>query len=235
MIPLHDDNPTRRFGWMTASLVAVNTAVFVFELSVASKGPAALDAFIGQWAFTPSRFFAHPLLPMEIATIFVSMFMHAGFLHIGGNMLFLWIFGNNVEDRLGPLRYLGFYLIAGIIATIGQGLMATGSAIPNLGASGAIAGVLGAYLLLYPRARVLTAIIIIFFIELVRIPAIIVIGIWFLLQLASGVGSLSGSTAANQGGVAYFAHVWGFLAGMAMVLPFVLSDRMRRTRFVGWR
>ncbi len=234
MIPLHDDNPTRRFAWMTALLIATNIAVFLFELSLANGGPNALDSFVAHWAFTPKHFFAAPFSPAQIATVFVSMFMHAGWLHIGGNMLFLWIFGNNVEDRLGAFAYLGFYLVAGIAATVGQGLMDVAGDIPNLGASGAIAGVLGAYLLLYPRARVLTAVIIVFFIELVRIPAVVVIGIWFLLQLASGVGSLSGA-AAHQGGVAYFAHVWGFVAGMVMVLPAVISDRLRRTRFVGWR
>lgn len=233
MIPLHDDNPTQRFAWMTALLIAVNVAVFLYELAVSSSGPNALDSFVATYAFTPKPFFAHPFSLLSILTIFTSMFLHAGWLHIGGNMLFLWIFGNNIEDRLGPFVFLGFYLVAGLVATLGQGLIDSSSSIPNLGASGAIAGVLGAYLLLYPRARVLTAIIIIIFVELVRIPAVVVIGIWFLLQLASGVGSLGAS--ANQGGVAYFAHVWGFIAGMLMILPVVLSDRMRKTRFVGWR
>jgi membrane associated rhomboid family serine protease len=230
MIPLHDENPTTRFAWVTLLLILTNVAVFVFEIVRAQAG--TLDVFVAQWMFVPSRFFANPFAPAEIATIFVSMFSHAGLLHIGGNMLYLWIFGNNVEDRLGSLRYLAFYLLVGIAATLGQGFMSTTSDIPNLGASGAVAGVLGAYILLFPRARVLTAVIIIFFIELVRIPAIIVIGVWFLLQLASGVGSLGG---AQQGGVAYFAHVWGFAAGLLLVLPLIVADRTRRTRFMGWR
>lgn len=233
MIPLHDDNPTQRFAWMTALLIAVNVAAFLYELSVSSTGPNALNSFVATYGFTPKLYFAHPFSLLGIVTIFTSMFLHAGWLHIGGNMLFLWIFGNNIEDRLGPFVFLGFYLIAGLAATLGQGFVDSSSTIPSLGASGAIAGVLGAYLLLYPRARVLTAIIIVIFVELVRIPAVIVIGVWFLLQLASGVGSLGGP--ANQGGVAYFAHVWGFLAGMAMILPVVLAERGRRTRFVGWR
>ncbi len=230
MIPLHDNNPTKRFPVVTLGIVVLNVIVFLYELSLG----AGVDSFVNHWAFVPKNFFADPFSPYQIATIFASMFMHAGWLHIGGNMLYLWIFGNNIEDRLGPLPYLGFYLAAGVAATVGQGLMAASSDVPNLGASGAIAGVLGAYLLLYPRARVLTAVFIIFLIDLVRIPAVIVIGLWFVLQLASGIGSL-GPAAASQGGVAYFAHVWGFLAGMAMVLPIVISDRTRRTRFVGWR
>jgi membrane associated rhomboid family serine protease len=230
MIPLHDDNPTSRFAWMTVVVMAANVAMFAYELSLGSR----LDPFILQWAFVPKRFFADPLAPAQLATIFSSMFMHAGFLHIGGNMLYLWIFGNNIEDRLGPLRFVGFYLLAGLAATIGQGLMDPASTLPNLGASGAIAGVLGAYLLLYPRARVLTAVVLVIFIELVRLPAIVVIGLWFLLQFASGVTALSSATA-NQGGVAYFAHVWGFVAGMLLILPAVIADRGNRTRFVGWR
>jgi membrane associated rhomboid family serine protease len=230
MIPLHDDNPTKAFGWVTLILVVINVAVFLYELSL---GPG-IETFIRQWAFVPKDYFAAPFLPHQIATVFASMFMHAGPLHIGGNMLYLWIFGNNVEDRLGALRFIGFYLLAGLVATVGQGLMAPAVDIPNLGASGAVAGVLGAYLLLYPRARVLTAVIIIFFIELVRIPALIVIGLWFVLQLASGVGSIA-QASAEQGGVAYFAHVWGFVAGMLMAVPLLISDRARRTRFVGWR
>jgi membrane associated rhomboid family serine protease len=230
MIPLHDDNPTRGFPYVTTLIITVNVALFLYELSLGS----GIETFVNQWAFVPKHFFADPFSPLQIATIFVSMFLHAGWLHIGGNMLYLWIFGNNIEDRLGPVRYLAFYLAAGIVATIGQGLMVPTSDIPNLGASGAIAGVLGAYVLLYPRARVLTAVIIVIFIELVRIPAIIVIGLWFLLQLASGIGSLGPAAAAN-GGVAYFAHVWGFIAGMVMAFPLVVSDRARRTKFVGWR
>lgn len=232
MIPLHDENPTQRVAWMTVAIIAVNVAVFLYEVSLSRSGQ--LDRFINTWSFNPARFFAHPSDPLQIATIFTAMFMHAGLLHIGGNMLYLWIFGNNIEDRLGPLRYLGFYLIAGIVATLGQGFTAATSDIANLGASGAIAGVLGAYLLLYPRARVLTAVIIIFFIELIRIPAVIVIGLWFLLQLANGVLSI-GPAAASGGGVAYFAHVFGFAAGMLMAVPLLIADRARRTRFVGWR
>jgi membrane associated rhomboid family serine protease len=232
MIPLHDENPTSGVAWMTITLIAVNVVVFAYELALARTG--ALTGFVQQWAFVPPRFFASPLALREIATIFIAMFLHGGILHIGGNMLYLWIFGNNIEDRLGPLRFLAFYLLAGIAATVGQGLMDPSNAVPNLGASGAIAGVLGAYLLLYPRARVLTAVIIIFFIELVRIPAVIVIGLWFLLQLGTGLLSIQG-VGQQSGGVAYFAHVFGFGAGALLAIPLLVSDRMRRTRFVGWR
>ncbi len=228
MLPLKDDNPTSRFAWMTALVVAANAALFAYELSLASQG--LLEPFLATWSFVPNRFFADPFALGQIATIFSAMFLHASLLHIGGNMLYLWIFGNNVEDRLGPVRFLGFYLICGVVATLGNGLVAPGANALNLGASGAIAGVLAAYLLLYPRARVLTVVII----ELVRIPAFVVIGLWFVLQLANGVLSISQSASAG-GGVAYFAHVWGFAAGLVLTLPLLIADRTRKARFVGWR
>lgn len=147
-------------------------------------------------------------------------------------MLYLWIFGNNVEDRLGALRFVGFYLATGIVATLGQVMYAPASTVPLVGASGAIAGVLGAYLVLYPRARVLTLIPIFFILELIAVPAVFVIGIWFLMQLAQGVGSISQQ--ATAGGVAWWAHVGGFLAGVALILPAALEDR-RSARFRTWR
>jgi membrane associated rhomboid family serine protease len=158
--------------------------------------------------------------------------MHAGWVHLGGNMLYLWIFGNNVEDRLGPLRFLGFYLVCGLVASLVQ---AFGTGFPHaqvLGASGAIAGVLGAYILLYPRTRVVTAVFVVFIVELARIPAWIVIGLWFVLQLAAGIGTVGPQTVST--GVAYLAHVGGFLAGMALIAPAWLADR-RGARFAGWR
>ncbi len=147
--------------------------------------------------------------------IITSMFLHGGLLHIGGNMLFLWVFGNNIEDRLGRWKFLIFYLLAGIIATYAQSLINTGSTVPLIGASGAVAGVLGAYLLLYPHARV-TTLVIFFFITAIELPAIVVLGLWFVLQLFQGVGSVTGQV----GGVAYFAHVGGFVAGMVMLYLF---------------
>ncbi|MBE0475831.1 MAG: rhomboid family intramembrane serine protease [Coriobacteriia bacterium] len=225
MIPLRDENPTRRFPWVTVALIAANVAMFAYQVSL---GPGIVE-FVTRWAFVPARFFGAPWDPRQWLTVFAAMFMHAGLLHIGGNMLYLWIFGNNVEDRLGRPRFIGFYLLAGVAATLAQGLVDTGSVIPNLGASGAVAGVLGGYLLLYPGAAVLTVIPIFFFIEVARVPAAFVIGFWFVLQLANGLIALAPGTA-QVGGVAWFAHLGGFAAGALMMLPVWLSQR-RRTGF----
>ena len=204
MLPIGDDDSrTRTTPIINYALIAVNILVFIFELNLG-------DAFIEQWAFFPSRFMANP--SSEWVTIFSSMFMHAGLLHIGGNMLYLWVFGNNVEDRFGHISYLVFYLVCGVAATVSQLYFSLGSDIPNLGASGAIAGVLGSYLLMFPFRRV-TVILVRF---IVPLPAIIVLGFWFMLQFYSGVGSISVS--AETGGVAYMAHVGGFVAGFLMAI-----------------
>lgn len=230
MIPLHDDNPTRRFPLVTVALIAANLAVFVYQVSL----PAAqLQTFFQTWCFVPARFFADPLAAAQIATVFTAMFMHSGWVHIGGNMLYLWIFGNNVEDRLGRGPFLLFYLACGVAAAALQAVMSPASTVPTLGASGAIAGVLGAYLLLYPGADIITLIPIVFLFEVARVPAFIVIGFWFVLQLANGLASLSPAVA-QAGGVAWFAHVGGFLAGLAFVLPLWAHDRWGR-RFTGGR
>jgi membrane associated rhomboid family serine protease len=235
MFPLHDENPTTRITWMTWLLIAVNVAVFGYETWLTyTVGAAAFEAFIVANAFVPARFLASPLSPREWVTIVTAMFMHAGWLHVGGNMLYLWIFGNNIEDRLGPWRFLGFYLACGLVATAAQLLAAPGAAVPNLGASGAVAGVLAAYLLLFPRARVVTAIFIIFIIELAAIPAWLVIIVWFVIQLGQGLGSL-GQATANAGGVAYFAHIGGFVAGLLLVLPARANGRSAPAGFTGWR
>jgi membrane associated rhomboid family serine protease len=155
-------------------------------------------------------------------TVFSSMFMHGGILHIVFNMLFLWIFGNNIEDSMGRVRFVLFYLLAGIVAIYSQALLDTGSTIPTIGASGAVAGVLGAYALLLPRARVLTLIIIIFFVTLVEIPAFVMLGIWFALQFLPAVGQVATPDIAGGGGVAYFAHVGGFLFGLALIKLFAM-------------
>jgi membrane associated rhomboid family serine protease len=231
MIPLYDDRTRRRFPWMTVSIVLLNVVVFGYELSLASS--AALDAFITRYAFVPARLLSDPYSLAQLGTILSSMFLHGGFAHIGFNMLYLWIFGDNVEDRLGPLRFLAFYVFCGVAAVVAQTLGDVSSTIPTLGASGAIAGVLGAYLVLYPRARVRTLLIIIIIPELIDLPAALLIGIWFLLQVASGVGSL-GQTAAGSGGVAYLAHVGGFLAGAVLALPLRWADR-KTASFGGWQ
>jgi membrane associated rhomboid family serine protease len=166
-----------------------------------------------------------PFVPLDQApwwvTVLSSMFMHGGLLHIGFNMLFLWIFGNNIEDAMGRARFLLFYLLAGIVAVYAQALLDTGATIPTIGASGAVAGVLGAYALLLPRARVLTLVFIIFFATLVEIPAFVMLGIWFALQFLPAVGQVATPEIAGEGGVAYFAHVGGFIFGLALVKLFV--------------
>jgi membrane associated rhomboid family serine protease len=186
-------------------LIALNVLFFIVELGGG-------DPFIGRWAFIPSRFLANPV--GDFPTIFTSMFMHAGWVHLGGNMLYLWIFGDNVEDRFGHFPYLLFYLLCGLAATFAQFAFSTGSDIPNLGASGAIAGVLGAYILLFPqgKVRVLQGQ------QVIQVSALIVIGLWIVLQFFSGIGSIS--TTADTGGVAYMAHIGGFAAGFLLTFLF---------------
>jgi len=207
MFPIGDDNSTRRsIPYVTYTLVAINVLVFLLELN---NG----DTFIQEWAFIPARFSADPTA--NIPTVFSAMFMHGGWLHLGGNMLYLWIFGDNVEDRFGHLKYLTFYLLAGIAATFAQYFVLPESNVPNVGASGAIAGVLGAYLLMFPRARIN----VLLGRSVVAMPAIVVLGFWIVLQLVSGVGTIA-NTDADVGGVAYMAHVGGFIAGFLMAFVF---------------
>jgi rhomboid family protein len=212
MLPIGDDNSSERtFPLVTYALIALNILFFLVELNGG-------DAFIQRYAFVPSRFMAHP--SAGLTTLFTSMFMHGGWLHLGGNMLYLWIFGDNVEDRLGHGTFAVFYLLCGLAATFAQLMVGPGSRVPNLGASGAIAGVLGAYIVMFPqgRVRVLQAQ------QVVQMPALLVIGFWIVLQLFSEVGSIS--SAADRGGVAYMAHVGGFVAGC--VLTIVLGGRRER-------
>jgi rhomboid family protein len=206
MFPIGDDNSQRKsFPIVTTAFIAINVVVFLLELS---QG----HAFIRQWAFTPASFNAAP--PEQAHTVFTAMFMHGGWLHLFGNMLYLWIFGDNIEDRLGRSRFIIFYLLAGIGATFAQFAVNPHSTIPNLGASGAIAGVLGAYLVMFPKARVDVLLIR----HVVAMPAWIVLGLWVALQLFSGVGSIVNTTqTASTGGVAYIAHVGGFIAGVILI------------------
>ncbi len=202
MFPIGDDDSSRRtVPMVTYALIAVNVLIFIVELTGG-------DAFIMKWAFVPKRFLANPA--GDFITLFSSMFMHAGWLHLGGNMLYLWIFGDNVEDRFGHLKFILFYIICGLAATFAQLAFSIGSDIPNLGASGAIAGVLGAYILLFPqgKVRVLQGQ------RVIQVSALIVIGLWIVLQLFSGFGSIAG--AGQTGGVAYMAHIGGFVAGFLM-------------------
>ena len=206
MFPIGDDDSSRRtVPLVTYALIALNLLFFFVEQSGG-------DAFVMQWAFVPRRFLANPF--GDFLTLFTSMFMHAGWLHLGGNMLYLWIFGDNVEDRFGHFNFVIFYLLCGLAATGAQLAFSLGSNVPNLGASGAIAGVLGAYILLFPqgRVRVLQGQ------QVIQMPALIVIGFWIVLQLFSGVGSIANS--AQTGGVAYMAHIGGFLAGFVLTFVF---------------
>ena len=218
MIPLRDANPTSRTPVVTLGIIAACVLVFLYQLSLGSG--AALERFIVQWGVVPAEL-VHALrsgrfLSQETATLVTSQFLHGGFIHIGGNMLFLWIFGNNVEDRFGRLRFLVFYLVGGIIAALTQVFVDPTSTVPTIGASGAIAATLGAYLVLYPGARVTTAVFLVFFYQLIDVPAVVVLALWFALQLFDGIASLGISSSA--GGVAVFAHIGGFLFGAAVAL-----------------
>ena len=205
MFPVGDDNTqVRTFPTVTLALIGINVLVFLLEL-------AGGDQFITNWAFIPSQFSDDP--GGNAVTIFSAMFMHGGWLHLSGNMLFLWIFGDNVEDQFGHLKFLIFYLLTGIAATFAQYAVSPESGIPNVGASGAIAGVLGAYILLFPQSRVNVLV----GRQIMQMPAVIVLGLWILLQLVSGVGTIAYTDeSANVGGVAYMAHIGGFAAGFLM-------------------
>jgi membrane associated rhomboid family serine protease len=206
MMPIGDDNTGRRtVPVVTYALIALNVLVFLLELTGG-------DALITQWAFVPSRFLGDPA--GDFLTLFSSMFMHAGWLHLGSNMLYLWIFGDNVEDRFGHIQYLIFYVLCGLAATFAQLAFNMDSNIPNLGASGAIAGVLGSYLLMFPQQAVKVLV----GNRMTALSALIVIGGWFVLQLFSGVASISSTV--DTGGVAFIAHIGGFIAGFLLTFLF---------------
>jgi membrane associated rhomboid family serine protease len=214
MFPLRDVIPTRTWPVVTVGLIVLNVAIFLHDQTL---GPRALEAWIRHWGLVPAAF--------GWDRVVTSMFLHGGWAHIGGNMLYLWIFGDNVEDRLGHGRFLIFYLLCGAAAALAQTAIHPRSTIPMIGASGAISGVLGAYLLLFPHSRVLTIVPIVFFIQLIEVPAIVLLGIWFLMQLVAGVGSLGAR--ADMGGVAFWAHVAGFVAGVLTVHVFKQPERQK--------
>jgi len=227
MIPLRDTIRTRTVPFVTRLLVVANVAIFVLELLQGEN----LDAFLETFAFIPLRFF-HPELvgwtfSDAVVTIFTAMFLHGGLAHLLGNMLFLWIFGDNVEDALGHFRFLVFYLAAGVCATLLQAFLSPSSAIPNLGASGAIAGILGAYFVYYPRARIVTVVPLFILFPIIELPAGVYLLGWFALQFLMGSEQLTraGRTAASHGGVAFWAHVGGFVVGVAWALIFRPSRR----------
>jgi membrane associated rhomboid family serine protease len=202
MFPVSDVIPSRTAPIVTVSLIVINSVVFLYQWMLPQH---ALQIFTAQYALIPAY--------ASLSSVLTSMFLHGGWMHIIGNMLYLWIFGDNIEDQLGHVGFLVFYLAAGALAAVGQVVINPDSMVPMVGASGAIAGVMGAYFVLYPESRILTAIFIFFFFDLVEIPAIFFLGIWFLMQLLSGVGSLGVSNAA-AGGTAFFAHIGGFIAGL---------------------
>jgi len=206
MFPIGDDDSAERtVPIVTYALIALNVLVFFLELSGG-------EPFIERWSVVPRRLTQNP--GGDFITVFTSMFMHGGWLHLAGNMLYLWIFGDNVEDRFGHAKFTLFYLICGIAATFAQVAFSAGSNVPNLGASGAIAGVLGAYLILFPRGQVR----VLMGRGVVPMPALVVIGMWIVLQFINGVGSITQS--AETGGVAYMAHIGGFVAGLALTFLF---------------
>ena len=271
LIPIRDDNPTRRRAWLTLTLIGLNAAAFLlwqptFASGQEAEGEQILFFYCNAeipWEVTHQENLAQggaeavaainaepigiPGQPLQDAlqgefadvegcpdkswllSVFVAMFLHGGWLHIAGNMLFLWVFGNNVEDRMGRLVYLPFYLAGGVAAAAAQIVTSPDSAIPNLGASGAVAAVLGAYLVMFPRHRVLSLVPIFFFLQLIELPAIVVLGFWFVLQLFNGVGSISSEV---SGGVAYWAHVGGFVLGVVVALLFYRPQR--RPQPVDW-
>jgi len=226
MIPLKDDNPTNRPPIVTVGLIALNIIAHAYLMLLP---PQARTATIFQMGLIPaevtSGISVGPEFPLPL-TLFTSMFLHGGFLHLAGNMLYLWVFGNNVEDQTGHLRFLAFYLLCGVAAAGTQIVASPDSQIPMIGASGAIAGVLGAYMLMFPHARVLTLVPIFIFIRVMYLPAVIVLGLWFLYQILLSASAGQGA----EGGVAFFAHIGGFVAGMLLIWVFRTS-RARRRRY----
>jgi membrane associated rhomboid family serine protease len=212
LIPYRDDNPTSTFPLVTIGLIALNIAIYLWEMF----SPAGGQQIVRFYGAIPHNLLTfektQPLHP--VATVFSSMFLHGGLFHLGGNMLYLWIFGNNIEDRLGHVRFLAFYLLSGIVAAYAHTISEPNSVIPMIGASGAVSGVLGAYLLLFPRARVHVLVFFIYFVQVIKVPALIVIGFWAIIQFGSGIITKG---VASQGGVAWFAHIGGFLFGLITI------------------
>jgi membrane associated rhomboid family serine protease len=215
MIPLRDIIPSRTTPIVTICLIALNIVVFLYELTLGR----AVDAFTLYYGLIPAAF--------SWMNVFTSMFLHGSFLHIAGNMLYLWIFGDNVEDRMGHGRFLVFYLLCGVAAALAQTITTPDSVVPMVGASGAIAGVMGAYFVLYPRSRIVTLVPLFFFFQVIEVPAIAFLGIWFLMQFVSGVGTIGSTIGRSTGGIAFWAHVAGFVAGITGVGLFRRPERQR--------
>jgi len=262
VFPLKDNIPTDRFPVVTVALIALNVIAYLFwqrggiSLGDPSAGNPHYFTNLIDYAQFPYEI-THPgdhceavqngaiacegqpgvtgtadPQPATWLTLFTSMFMHGGLLHLGGNMLFLWVFGNNVEDSMGPVKYVLFYLLAGLAATAGQVLVDPDAAVPSIGASGAVAGVLGGYILLFPRARVITLIFIVFFFTIIELPAMLILGFWFLQQILFGYFDLN--SGGEGGGVAYFAHIGGFVFGLAAIKLFADERRRKRQEEAAW-
>ncbi|MBI4610265.1 MAG: rhomboid family intramembrane serine protease [Candidatus Rokubacteria bacterium] len=233
MIPLKDDNPTRTLPVVTVALIAANVLAFLYQVSLEvgadPRAFPAAQAFVLEFGLVPCRLTGACVVPGDspapLVTIFTSMFLHGGLFHIAGNMLYLWIFGNNIEDTLGHGRFIGFYLLSGVAAAVAQTAVGPTSTVPMIGASGAVSGVLGAYLVLFPHARVLTLVTFGFFIRIVPIPAMIVLGFWIVVQFMNGLITFGSG---ERGGVAWFAHIGGFVAGLVL-LAALLPRRRRRS------
>ena len=247
MIPFRDENPTRTIPVITTAIIAINLAVFLYQsilpdarqlafvythaaIPAVLLGQASLTEVLPRGLAAAAHAYSIPIQPLQPIwlTVLTSMFLHGGFLHLAGNMLYLWIFGNNVEDLLGPVRYVVFYLLCGLAAAAAQIAFSIGSPVPMIGASGAIAGVLGAYYVRFPRARVQCLVFLFFFVSVIWLPASLVLLLWFLLQVLNSFGVIGRST---HGGVAVFAHLGGFIAGWALIRRFEPPRRPRRFGF----
>lgn len=222
MIPLRDTQPSHSKPFVTGVLIAVNLLVFFYEISLDAY---SLNHLLAVYGVVPDR--------LNLPSLFTSMFLHGGWMHVIGNMWFLWIYGDNVEDVLGHGRYLLFYLLCGLAAGLTHIWFNSDSNVPTVGASGAIAGVMGAYLIKFPHSRIVTLVPIFVFLTTVEIPAVIILGYWLLIQTVSGLGSIAYSQV-SQGGVAWFAHVGGFVAGMALVNLMRPRERWAHRRDLNW-
>ena len=223
MIPLRDTIRSNSTPVVTALIILLNVLVFIYMLTL---DPYTQNHFIAQYALTPSR--------LHLSAIVTSMFLHGGWMHLIGNMWFLWVYGDNVEDVLGHGKYLAFYLLCGVAAALTQYAVSPDSHVPTLGASGAIAGAMGAYLIKFPHSRILTLIPIFFFFTTIEIPAVLILLYWFALQFFSGIGSV-GYSQVSQGGVAWFAHIGGFISGMVLIMTMGTRERYSRRRDLTWR
>ena len=219
MIPFHDENPTKHFPLLTLVLIGGNIFVFFWEFSY----PGSAEMMFSNYGLVPHDFVNSPV--QSYPNVFSAMFLHGGLMHLAGNMLFLWIFGDNIEDVLGKTRFLSFYLLCGLIAALSHVFMDTGSKVPMVGASGAISGILGAYLVLFPGAKVKTLVFLGILVTIIRIPAVILLLFWLALQIYSNMAMVNG-----EGGVAWMAHIGGFIAGMVLILPFKASLRPSQSR-----